>query len=658
MQANRTPRPRLDSLSSVLIIDDDEDDVLIIRERLNDFVADNCNFISCCDKQQAIEHLKTNRFDLCLLDHRLGYFDGIEILEALGDEMILTPIIMLTGQDNESVESQAIKKGAQDYIMKSEIDSPIFSKSIRYAVSRKELEFARVSNERFRTENVAKDKFIAHLSHELRTPLTSILGYTSLLLENNMAAPLQKELSIIANNGKHLLNLLNDVLDLSKIAAGKFELQQHETDLHRLIAEVFTLLSVNALDKGLSFECQSLTPIAASANLDELRFKQILINLLGNAIKFTDSGSVTLQLSQNEQNQLILEVSDTGIGMTQEQLKSIFQPFKQVEDVSNRKAGGAGLGLSISAEIIKRMGGKVEANSVAESGTTFIVTLPIDTQPSVAKRHFNADMHEPLQASADNTKLNGKVLIADDVFEIRQLVGQYVKQTGCDVHFARNGKLALDMVFQASDQGDPFDLILMDLHMPVMTGREATLRLGESFPDLPVIAVTAAIQKGTQGSLFDIGFSELLAKPIERDRLIKVLKHYLKAEAQSRHQEKPLDDKRRHICLIEDDIDSANIMQILLSRLDLDVSHFADAHSALTALPEMEKTTFLVDLGLPDMDGKTLIQAIRKGQPDADIVILSGSVVSDDFLNQFQIRQALLKPVSFEYLKTLFTPSL
>ena len=192
----KTEQPRLDGLRSVLIIDDDEDDIFIIEDRLSDLVSSECNYVNCKDKDQAIEHLKTNKYDLCLLDHRLGYFEGIEILKALDDQLITTPIIMLTGQDDERIETLAIRSGAQDYIMKSAIDTEVFAKSIRYAVSRKELEFARISNERFRSENVAKDKFIAHLSHELRTPLTSILGYTSLLLENDIAAPLQKELSI------------------------------------------------------------------------------------------------------------------------------------------------------------------------------------------------------------------------------------------------------------------------------------------------------------------------------------------------------------------------------------------------------------------------------------------------------------------------------
>jgi signal transduction histidine kinase len=275
------------------------------------------------------------------------------------------------------------------------------------------------------------------------------LGYTSLLQENDIAAPLQKELSIIANNGKHLLNLLNDVLDLSKIAAGKFELQSTETNLYKLMAQVYSLLSVNALDKGLAFECKTTSPINKMVVVDELRLKQVLINLLGNAIKFTDVGTVSLSLSQNDSHELIAKVTDTGIGMQAEQIKTIFTPFSQIEDVADRKAGGAGLGLSISAEILKQMGGSIDVESAPEQGTSFTVIFPFEETGDTTREHLDFELHKYDFTNNTRPQLEGRVLIVDDVFEIRQLVGQYLKQSGCEVEYARNGSLAIEILTNA-----------------------------------------------------------------------------------------------------------------------------------------------------------------------------------------------------------------
>ncbi|WP_395339180.1 response regulator [Ningiella sp. W23] len=641
------PRP----IKRVLLIEDDEDDVLIASDRLREIGGADVDVTVSFDKSQAVSYLCSNTFDLCLLDHFLGSFSGLEVLDALGDESIKTPIVMLTGQNDEVVERKAINKGAQDYIMKAAIETAEFEKSVFYAISRKELEISRITNERIRSENQAKDKFIAHLSHELRTPLTSILGYTSLLLENDMAAPLQKELQIIGNNGKHLLNLLNDVLDLSKISAGKFELQNRKTALHQLFVEVYSLSSVNALDKGLELICRSSTEIPHHVMLDEIRFKQVLINLLGNAIKFTDSGTVSLCISETycEKPELCVEVKDTGIGMEQSQIDSIFQPFRQIEDVANRKAGGAGLGLSITAEIIHRMGGRIDVESSLDKGSTFTLLMPLVRCPDTDSSHVNINLLEPNEVISAKKRLRGKVLIVDDVFEIRQLVGHYVKQSGCSIEFARNGQLAVEAVDDAHQQNVPFDLVLMDLHMPVMTGVEAMTQIKRHFPHLPVIAMTAAIQKGTKTTTDDAGFSDLLAKPIEPDSLLTSLARYLGMYSESEKTES-LEPKER-VCLVEDDEDTASIMKILLTRLGYDVNHVSNGQACINFIKRNEAEIFLIDMGLPDMTGESLLDAVRVRAQNAVIHILSGSEIDAKTQKNYGVTSHMLKPVSLDTLK-------
>jgi len=643
-------------LNSVLIIDDDEDDVFLIQDRLSELSKAACHFVVCSEKEDAVKYLKERTFDICILDYRLAGYKGVDVLEAVADAQLATPIIMLTGQQDDKVAKEAIKLGAQDFVQKSCIDQDIFEKSILYAISRKELEFANLLGQRKVLENDAKDKFIAHLSHELRTPLTSILGYTSLLLEKPEAEPLQKELSIISNNGKHLLDLLNDVLDLSKIAAGKFELKEHVSDLRQILAEVNSLLSVSALDKGLSLTFASVAKIPRFVRIDELRFKQVLVNLIGNAIKFTDEGSVTVSLKFGIDAEIALltfEISDTGIGMNHAQIQSVFSPFEQVEDVANRKAGGAGLGLSISAEIVKQMGGELNVQSSLGKGSVFSLTLPCKYEPQeLIPFDFTLSVQTPSQQALQTQlrKLEGSVLVVDDVFEIRQLAGFFVRETGAAVEFAKNGSEALVLIKKSQIEGKPFNLVLMDLHMPVMTGESAMLEVKRMMPDLAVFAMTAAINKGLDSKMKQIGFAGLIGKPIDKGNLLKILQKYLSSADTQRSEQDSLMSSKRIVHLIEDDADSAQIMSLMIMSLGYQVIQSSTGQQALHNAENKTISVHLVDLGLPDMSSQDLITGLFGANISGRVLILSGSAPLPDLLEQFPIEQHLIKPISKEML--------
>ncbi|MBF7073422.1 response regulator [Glaciecola sp. MH2013] len=638
-------------LKSILIIDDDEDDCFLIEERIRDVFGDDCEFLTCYHKAEAVELLKERSFYLCILDYRLAGYEGIEVLEEVASAELATPIIMLTGQDDRSIAERAIKNGAQDFVMKSAIDDDVFEKSVQYAVTRKALEFARSLGKKKEAQSVAKDKFIAHLSHELRTPLTSILGYTSLLLDNTEAEKFHKELSIISNNGKHLLNLLNDVLDLSKIAANKFELKEQGIDLEQTLIELQALVSMNAIEKGLSLNFHCLTKLPKRIIIDDMRFRQVLLNLLGNAIKFTDKGKVSACFSYfaTPEPRLEIKVKDTGIGMLPDQTKDIFSPFTQVEDVANRKAGGAGLGLSISSEIIKHMKGTLTVESRLGEGSEFTLRVPCriaNNNPENSDStllDFNLHQGVSVNNEALAPQLEGKVLIVDDVLEIRQLAGLFLKETGLDLAFASNGADALQKIQDAAstDAASAFDIVLMDLHMPIMTGIEATAQLKEKHPKLMIVAMTAAIEKGMQKSLMDKGFDGLLSKPLNKAIMWELLKDLIAKQRAAASKHTSL------VHLVEDDEDNAAIMRMMLEQLECDVVISSHAAAALAVVKERPDITHhLLDLGLPDLSGVNFLNAFFEYPVAGEVSILSGDQPDDRILTTYPISNHFVKPTS------------
>jgi signal transduction histidine kinase len=637
----------LEDLRSVLIIDDDEDDQLLIQDRLEELASENCVFTSCREKADAIKYLKERNFDLCLLDYRLAGYEGIDVLEALTTENIATPIVMLTGQDDSGVATAALKKGAQDFVIKSSLNTETFNKSIQYAITRKELEFTRTISERTRAQNSAKDKFIAHLSHELRTPLTSILGYTSLLLDQPETSSFQNELNIISNNGKHLLSLLNDVLDLSKISANKFELKERKVSMQNLFSEVQSLISVSAIDKGLSLNIECLTQIPSHAFVDDVRLKQVLVNLLNNAVKFTDAGSIRVCITYEKMpnDKLIIEVIDTGIGMTAKQSSNIFSPFTQVEDVANRRAGGAGLGLSISSEIVKHMKGSLTVKSKLGEGSCFTLKIPCRHDNSeFLSLSFNTVEYESTEEKIP--KLCGHILIVDDVEEIRSLAGFFVKQTGITVEYANNGQVAFDMLSKAHQQGKPYDLVLLDLHMPVLTGDDTIIAAREAGIKTTMLAMTAAIQKGLKPALLSIGFSDLLAKPLDKIELWTMLEKYL-----NQHGITNKEQDLEKIHLVEDDDDSAMVIQLILETLGCEVIRSDSASAAIENIKQhRDISKHLFDLNLPDGSGHELLSKVSAYKPTGRITILSGQQPDQTLLDEFAIAKHLLKPIDKDTL--------
>jgi PAS domain S-box-containing protein len=393
-----------------------------------------------------------------------------------------------------------------------------------------ELEAARMKAE---SASQLKSDFLANMSHEIRTPMNAILGFTELLRRGSARKghDLRKHLDTIHSSGTHLLGLINDVLDLSKVEAGRIEVERIECSPLRVLREVSEVLGIKAQEKGIALTLEYGGPIPERVLSDPARLRQILTNLVGNAIKFTQHGSVrvTPRLRANDADALlIIEVADSGIGIPADKLDSIFDAFTQAESSTTRRFGGTGLGLTISRKFAQALGGDIAVTSTAGAGSVFTVSItagPLEGVPMLEREAFDA--FEAHAAAAAATARSWQfapleVLVVDDGVENRELVRLVLEECGLRVTEAQNGQEALDAL-----AGGCFAAILMDVQMPVMDGFAATRRLRASGCTLPVIALTAHAMKGFEQEIEAAGFSGYLTKPIDIDRMLETLARQL-----------------------------------------------------------------------------------------------------------------------------------
>lgn len=672
----------------ILLVEDDDDDYLLTLECLEGIETFNLEVTRAKNAHEALKHLCNNDFDLCLLDYQLGAVDGIEVLCKTTELAIATPVIMLTGQADDVLDKRALDAGAVDYLIKSEINSARFARSIRYALARREVEQERIERLKAESESTSKSRFLAHLSHELRTPLTAILGYAELLLNDPEHNKAHNELEIILRNGRHLLDLLNDVLDLSKISANKLELNICKVNLEALLADVSSLLHASASDKGLSLQMKALTRIPVEIETDPTRLRQILINLINNAIKFTSTGGVKVfirSVSTKRGTQLAFDVEDTGIGVPEDKLESVFRPFSQVGDMMTKSLGGSGLGLAISSELANRLGGEISLKSTLGEGSCFSATVNAGDVDRVQWANLEFKTKPISHRRTPEKYLRGKVLVVDDVRDIRRLISLLVRSTGATVEHASNGLQAIESIVRAKALGQPFELVLMDVHMAELNGIDATRKIRALKHDVPIFALTAAIMKGSKERLLGHGFSGLLAKPIDTGDLMELLSAQLE-----RSQQRPRDpllavsgnkktlrskdrasetEAKLAILLIEDDRDAAGAMAELLSSLGSVVTLAHTAAQAKALLDSQLWEAILIDLHLPDVYGTELIEHIHRqyGFSNAHqngatlkkrrpfMAVISGDLSAGQLTSNYPINDILVKPIQLAKLSALIS---
>jgi signal transduction histidine kinase/CheY-like chemotaxis protein/HPt (histidine-containing phosphotransfer) domain-containing protein len=406
--------------------------------------------------------------------------------------------------------------------------------------------------------NQAKSEFLANMSHEIRTPMNAIIGFSQILAEEDLTNEQREHTNIICDSGKHLLELINDILDFSKIEAGKLDVEMAECSLKHLLARIESMMRPVALRKGLKFEIREDNGLPANICTDPDRLQQCLVNLVNNAIKFTEEGHVYMMLTlegRDDQPCVRFDIEDTGIGIPQEKQAEVFESFTQADGSTTRKYEGSGLGLAITKQLTELLGGNLTVTSEEGKGSTFSLVIPAGVD--VTRQAFldrDNIAHHVDSDKTQHTKFSGHVLVAEDVKTNQMLSRSLFNRMGLEVTIAEDGEEA---VRKALAQG--FDLIFMDIQMPNMNGYEATRVLRIKGVRTPIVALTANAMKGDDKKCIEAGCDDYLSKPIDRKELSEILGRYLpcsdSGKEGQRIKNEPTDTSGETIDAVKDHVD-------------------------------------------------------------------------------------------------------